>query len=74
MKVKDLPAGAILWHNDAVLGVVGLTLPAMFDDCDCRKLPGNPFDFYLNPQSYNEEQKEFIDQATVEWGDDEEGF
>lgn len=72
MKVKELPTGAILWYNDIVLGVVGLTLPSMFSDCDCRKVPGNPFDFCLNPQPYNEEQKEFIDQATTEWNEEDE--
>ena len=72
-KVKEIADGMIVWKGDAVVGVKGLTLPKMFLDCDCYKLPGNAFDYALSPNNkYTEEQKEFIDQMTLEWGEEDE--
>ena len=67
-KVRYIADGMIIWHGDTVIGVKGLTLPEMFDDCDCYKLPGNAFDYALSPHNkYTKEQKDYIDQAYLDW-------
>ena len=48
-KVRYIATGMILWYGNAVVGIKGLTLPEIFDDCDCYKLPGNSFDYSLAP-------------------------
>lgn len=71
-KVRHIADGAIVWKGDAVVGVKGMTLPEIFYDCDCVKVPGNAFDYALaHGNEYTEEQLAFIDEAKAEWGDDE---
>lgn len=72
-KVWQIADGMIVWKGNAVVGIKGLTLPEMFLDCDCYKLPGNPFDYSLSPNNeYTQEQLDFIDKAEAEWADGDE--
>ena len=72
-KVRYIADGMILWHGNAVVGIKGMTLPEMFDDCDCYKLPGNAFDYALSPRNtYTKEQLDFINKSRVGWGDEDE--
>ena len=72
-KVRDIADGMILWKGDTVIGVKGMTLSNVFDDCDCYKLPGNPFDYALAPNNkYTEEQQKEIDRQTIAWNEDDE--
>ena len=67
-KVKYIANGMILWKGKAVIGIKGLNLPDMFDDCDCYKLPGNAFDYALAPnQEFTDEQLNYINKSTKEW-------
>ena len=69
-KVWQIADGMIIWKGNAVIGIKGLTLPEMFLDCDCYKLPGNAFDYALSPNNkYTEEQLAFINKAVDEWQD-----
>lgn len=69
-KVKEIADGMIIWKGNAVVGIKGLTLPEMFLDCDCYKLPGNPFDYSLSPNNeYTQEQLDFINKVVSEWQD-----
>lgn len=69
-KVKYIADGMIIWHGTTVIGIKGMTLPEMFDDCDCYKLPGNAFDYALSPHNqYTKEQKDYIDQVYLDWRD-----
>ena len=69
-KVKYIADGMIIWKGNAVIGIKGLTLPKMFLDCDCYKLPGNAFDYALSLNNeYTEEQLAFINKAVSEWQD-----
>jgi len=61
-KVKYVATGIILWYKNTIVGIVGVTLPEMFEDCDCYKLPGNPFDYALADQEFTEEQKAFLNR------------
>lgn len=72
-KVKYIADGMIVWKGNTVIGIKGLTLPEMFNDCDCVKLPGNAFDYSLSPSNkYTEEQLAFINKAEAEWADGDE--
>jgi hypothetical protein len=72
-KVKCIADGMIVWKGNTVIGIKGLTLPEMFDDCDCVKLPGNAFDYCLaTTNKYTEEQLAFINKAEAEWADGED--
>lgn len=72
-KVRYIATGMILWYGNAVVGIKGITLPEMFDDCDCYKLPGNAFDYSLAPnQEFTEEQKAFLDKSVKEWAEPED--
>ena len=72
-KVKDIANGMIVWKGNAVIGIKGATLPAMFDNCDCYKLPGNQFDYALAPnQKFTDEQLAFINRSILEWGEEDE--
>jgi hypothetical protein len=71
-KVKYIADGMIIWKGNAVIGIKGITLPEIFDDCDCYKLPGNAFDYALADQEFTEEQLNFINKSTLEWGDPED--
>ena len=72
-KVKYIADGMIIWHGNAVVGIKGLTLPEMFDECDCYKLPGNAFDYSLAPnQEFTKEQLDYINKSVAEWGEDED--
>lgn len=74
-KVKYIANGMIIWKDNVVIGIKGLTLPEIFNDCDCYKLQGNAFDYALAPnQKFNDEQLAFINQANQEWieGESEE--
>jgi len=76
-KVKYIADGMIVWKGNAVIGIKGITLPEMFNDCDCYKLPGNAFDYSLAPnQTFTEEQLDFINKSVAEWAEpeDEEEF
>lgn len=67
-KVRDIADGMIVWKDNTVIGVKGMTLPEMFYDCDCIKLPGNPFDYCLAmTNEYTEEQSAFIKKADAAW-------
>ena len=69
-KVWQIADGMIIWKGNACIGIKGLTLPEMFLDCDCYKLPGNPFDYALSPNNeYTQEQLDFINKAVSEWQD-----
>lgn len=69
-KVKQIADGMIIWKDNAVIGIKGFTLPEMFLDCDCYKLPGNAFDYALSPNNkYTKEQLAFINKAVDEWED-----
>jgi hypothetical protein len=69
-KVKEIAEGMIVWNGGAVIGIKGLTLPEIFDDCNCIKLPGNAYDYSLAPNNkYTEEQLAFIQEAEAEWAD-----
>ena len=76
MKVKELPSRSIVWYNNVVLGVVGITLPPIFNDCECQRAEGDPllryFDYCLSPQKFSKEQKEFIDQQIEEFLEEDE--
>jgi len=70
-KVKQIADGMIIWHGDTVIGIKGMTLPDMFDDCDCYKVPGNSFDYSLSPHNeYTQEQKDYIDKAYLDWAEE----
>ena len=69
-KVKDLPDGAIVWFKDVVIGVKGLTLSDVFNECTCFKVGGNRFDYELFEQDFNEEQLAAIKEAEDEWAID----
>ena len=72
-KVRYVAGGMIIWYGNAVVGIKGITLPEMFDDCDCYKLPGNAFDYSLAPnQEFTEEQKAFLDKSVKEWAENDE--
>ena len=72
-QVKHIATGMILWYGNAVVGIVGVTLPEIFEDCDCYKLPGNAFDYALAPNNkYTDEQLDFINKANKEWADPED--
>ena len=72
-KVRYIATGMILWYGNAVVGIKGATLPEIFDDCDCYKLPGNAFDYSLAPnQEFTEEQKAFLNKSVKEWESDED--
>lgn len=72
-KVRYIANGMILWYGNAVVGIKGATIPEMFNDCDCYKLPGNAFDYSLAPnQEFTEEQKAFLDKSVAEWTEPEE--
>ena len=72
-KVWQIADGMIVWKGNAVVGIKGLTLPEMFNDCDCIKLPGNAFDYSLAPSNkYTEEQLAFINKAEADWAEDDE--
>ena len=72
-KVRQIADGMIVWKGDAVIGIKGATLPAMFDDCDCSEVGGNEFDYELSPDNeYTEEQAAFIEAAEKEWSADDE--
>ena len=55
MKVRDLPAGSILWSKDVnpedgeyeILGVKDMTLSKDWYDWDCVKVEGNSRDYEL---------------------------
>lgn len=72
-KVKEIANGMIIWRGNTVIGIKGMTLPEIFDDCDCVKLPGNAFDYCLaTTNKYTEEQLAFINKAEAEWAEDDE--
>lgn len=72
-KVKEIADGMIVWKGNTVIGIKGLTLPEMFNDCDCVKLLGNAFDYSLAPSNkYTEEQLAFINKAETEWAEGED--
>ena len=72
-KVKEIADGMIVWKGNTVIGIKGMTLPEIFDNCDCVKLPGNTFDYSLAPSNkYTEEQLTFINKAEVELAEDDE--
>jgi hypothetical protein len=72
-KVWQIADGMIVWKGNTVIGIKGMTLPEMFYDCDCYKLPGNAFDYALAPnQEFTDEQLAFINRSTLEWNEDEE--
>jgi len=72
-KVWQIADGMIIWKDNACIGIKGLTLPEIFDDCDCYKLPGNPFDYALAPnQEFTDEQLAFINKSIFEWGEEED--
>ena len=67
LKIKDIPDGTIVWFGDAVIGVKGATLPEIFNDCACYKIPGNAFDYELAEQEFRADQEAFIKEAEKEW-------
>ena len=72
-KVRDIADGMIVWKGNTVIGVKGMTLPEIFYDCDCIKLPGNAFDYSLAPfNKYTDEQLAFIKKAEAEWDEGDE--
>ncbi len=69
-KIKDIADGKIVWKGDAVIGIKGLTLPEIFYDCNCIKIPGNAYDYSLATNNkYTEEQLAFIQKAEADWAD-----
>lgn len=72
-KVKNIANGMIIWKGNAIIGIKGATLPEMFDDCDCYKVPGNAFDYALAPnQEFTKEQLDFINKAAGAWDEEED--
>ncbi len=72
-KVWQIADGMIIWKGNACIGIKGMTLPEMFLDCDCVKLPGNSFDYCLaTTNKYTEEQLAFINKAEAGWAEDDE--
>ena len=47
LKIKELPAGMIIWKVNNILGITGATLPDKYYECYCLKLQGNKFDYML---------------------------
>ena len=67
-QVANIADGMIIWKNNTIIGIKGITLPKIFDDCECYKLPGNAFDYALSPNNkYTNEQLSFLNKATAEW-------
>lgn len=68
-KVKDIADGMIVWKGDITVGIKGINLPEIFEDCDCVKLTGDAFDYSLSPSNeYTEEQLAFIDKVGAKLG------
>ena len=71
-KVYEIPNGAIVWYRCACLGIKGASLPDMFNECNCCKVPGNCLDWELiGNKTFTEEQQAFIDEALKYWSEDE---
>ena len=47
IKIKDLPLGCIIWYSGEIIGITGCTLPGKYYDLNCKKIPGNSFDYEL---------------------------
>lgn len=58
MKIKDLSVGMIVWHNNDILGITGISIPKEFDDFEVAKVSGNYFDYEIVFRS-KEERKQF---------------
>lgn len=58
MKIKDLAVGMIVWHNNNILGITGVTIPKELDDFEVAKVRGNYFDYEIVFKN-KEEQKLF---------------
>ena len=65
VKVKELFDGSILWYEDVIVGVKGMTLPKMFYECECYKVGNNSVDFETCSK-LNEEQKSYIEKKKEE--------
>lgn len=65
MKIKDLKVGMIVWHNNDILGITGVSIPKELDDFEVAKVRGNYFDYEIVFK--NKEEQKLFNEIMREW-------
>lgn len=69
MKIKDLEVGMIVWKNNDILGITGISIPKEFDDFEVAKVNGNYFDYEIVFRS--KEERKLFNEIMKEWLENE---
>lgn len=71
-RVSELPTGRVLWIGEAILGITGVNIPGILNDCIARPVYGNQFDWELMEEAeFTTEQKNFFAECGYGEDDDE---
>lgn len=69
MKIKDLEVGMVVWKNNDILGITGISIPKELDDFEVAKVSGNYFDYEIVFR--NKEERKQFNEIMKEWLENE---